>query len=187
MKIGFVIYDGMNALDFIGVYDPLVRLKTTSFIPELQWEICAYSLHVKDNTGLIFTATQVRCSLQDYDMIVVPGGFGARKLIQDVDFINWLKTAKPGCLKVSVCTGSLLLGAAGFLKDKKATTHRSAFDILKKYCAKVVDERIADEGDVITARGGTSSIDVGLYLCKKLAGIKAEGNIRQQMDYLIST
>ncbi len=183
MKIGFILYDGMTALDLVGVYDPLVRLKTAGFIPDLQWEICVYSSTIKDSTGLLFTATQVRGSLDGYDMIVVPGGFGARKLIRDDDFINWIKTAEPCRLKISVCTGSLLLGAAGFLKDKKATTHRSAFDILQEFGALVVDERIVDEGDVITARGVTSAIDLGLYLCNKLAGIKAEKNIRQQMDY----
>ncbi len=94
-----------------------------------------------------------------------------------------MKTAKSCRLEVSVCTGFLLLGSAGFLKDKKATTLRSSFTDLRKYCSQVVDERIVDEGDVITARGVTSSIDLGLYLCKKLAGPEAEEKIRQQMDY----
>lgn len=187
MKVGFIIYEGMTALDFIGIYDPLIRLKTTGFMPDLQWEICSYSATVKDSSGLIFTATQVRPPLQTYDMIVIPGGFGARKLKDDKDFIDWLKTAKSCRLKVSVCTGSLLLGSAGFLKDKKATTHRSSFTELLKYCSQVVDERIVDEEDVITARGVTSSIDLGLYICKKLAGPKAEEKIRQQMDYTYPT
>lgn len=187
MKVGFIIYEGMTALDFIGMYDPLVRLKTTGFMPDLQWEICSYSATVKDSSGLIFTATQVRPPLQINDMIIIPGGFGARKLKENRDFIDWLKTAKSCRLKVSVCTGSLLLGSAGFLKDKKATTHPSAFNELRKYCSQVVDKRIVDEGDVITARGVTSSIDLGLYLCKKLAGTEAEEKIRQQLDYPYQT
>jgi len=183
MKIGFIIYHGMTALDFIGVYDPLIRLKTMGFMPAMRWEICAYSSEVRDGVGLGFVPTRVREPLHEYDMIIVPGGFGSRKLYHDADFIGWLKSAEPCRLKVSVCTGSLLLGAAGFLKGKKATTHLSALDDLRKFCLLVVDQRIVDEGDVITARGVASSIDLGLYLCEKLAGHEAKEKIRQQIDY----
>ena len=86
-------------------------------------------------------------------------------------------------MKASICTGSLLLGAAGFLKGKKATTHPEAFGELRKYCSSVVDERIVDEGDVITAGGVSSSIDLGLYLCEKLAGRAVKEQIRRQIDY----
>ncbi len=183
MKIAFVIYDGMTALDFIGVYDPVTRLNTMGFLPDLQWDICARSKTVKDGTGLGFVATKVSESLHGYDMVIVPGGFGSRKLIDDTAFVEWLRTAAPCKSKVSVCTGALLLGAAGFLKGKIATTHRNAFGDLRRFCSSVVDKRIVDEGDVITARGVTSSIDLGLYLCEKLAGREARERIRQQMDY----
>jgi transcriptional regulator GlxA family with amidase domain len=103
--------------------------------------------------------------------------------MNDKSFIEWLKTAEPCKLKGSVCTGSLLLGAAGFLKGKKATTHPETFSKLKRFCSSVIDQRIVDEGDVITARGVTSSIDVGLYLCEKLAGREVKEQIRKQMDY----
>jgi len=82
-----------------------------------------------------------------------------------------------------VALGSLPPGAAGFLKDKRATTHPRAFGDLRKYRAQVMDSRIVDEGDVITARGVTSSIDLGLYVCERLAGRQAEQLIRRQMDY----
>ena len=183
MQIAFVIYEGMTALDFIGVYDPLTRLKTMGFVPDLRWEICSYSKEVRDNTGLAFTPTQVGGTLQGYDMVIVPGGFGSRKLMDDAGFIAWLGTAA-SCKKVSVCTGSLLLGAAGFLKGKTATTHPTAFHDLERFCARVVDQRIVDQDEVITARGVTSAIDLGLYLCEKLAGHEARERIRQQMDYL---
>ncbi len=183
MRIAFVIYDGITALDFIGVYDPLTRLKSMGFLPDLEWQICAHTEPVRDGNGLHFTPTKVGGSLATYDMVVVPGGFGSRKLVLDADFLAWLKTAEACKLKVSVCTGSLLLGAAGFLEGRRATTHRSAFDQLRGYCSAVVDDRIVDEGEVITARGVTSAIDLGLYLCEKLAGREAAGRIRQQMDY----
>lgn len=183
MRIAFIIYDGMTALDFVGVYDPVTRLRTMGFLPDLEWEICAYSKEVSDSTGLRFTPTKAGEPLRGYDMIIVPGGFGSRKLLEDKKFIEWLRSAAPCGFKVSVCTGSLLLGAAGFLKGKKATTHRSALSELQMFCDKVVDERIVDEGDVITARGVTSSIDLGLYLCGKFGSVEAREKITQQMDY----
>ena len=182
MRISFIIYNEMTALDFVGIYDPLTRLKTMGFMPDLEWEICSMTEEVFDITGLRFTPTKVMEPLGSYDMIVVPGGFGSRKLVQDKKFIEWLRTAKPCKYKVSVCTGSVLLGAAGFLKGKKATTHRTAFDELREF-ATVVDQRIVDEGDVITARGVSSSIDLGLYICEKLAGREVKEKIRRQMDY----
>ena len=183
MKVAFIIYDGMTSLDFIGVYDPVTRLKIMGFIPDLQWDVCALSKEVKDKTDLQFTPTKVGGPLRDYDMVIVPGGFGSRKLLNDAKFINWIKTAEHCKLKVSVCTGALLLGAAGFLKGKTATTHPNAFRDLQKYCLSVVNQRVVDEGEVITARGVTSSIDLGLYLCEKLAGREAKEKIRKQMDY----
>lgn len=183
MRIAFIIYDGMTSLDFIGVYDPVTRLRTMDLLPDLEWEICALSKEVSDSTGLRFTPTKIGEPLREYDMVIVPGGFGSRKLVDDEKFIAWLKGAMSCRFKVSVCTGSLLLGAAGFLRGKKATTHRSAFGELQRFCDKVVDERIVDEGDVITARGVTSSVDLGLYLCEKFGGVEARERIRQQMDY----
>lgn len=153
------------------------------FVKELEWNICSHTKRVKDITGLAFLPTKVNKSLKNYDLVIVPGGFGYRKLAKDKGFIKWLKTARDSKLKVSVCTGSLLLGAAGFLKGKKATTHPNAFNDLKRFCSHVVDKRIVDEGDVITAGGVTSSIDLGLYLCEKIAGREVKEKIRKQMDY----
>ncbi len=183
MKIAFVIYDEMTALDFIGVFDPVTRLNTMGFLPDLQWEIVAQSRIVKDGAGLGFIPTKIGEALHAYDMVIVPGGFGSRRLVSDAAFVAWLRTAAPCKFKVSVCTGALLLGAAGFLEGKTATTHRNALGDLQRFCSSVVDRRIVDEGDVITARGVTSSIDLGLYLCEKLAGTEVKERIRQQMDY----
>lgn len=189
MQVAFVIYTGMTALDFIGVYDPITRLKAMGFIPDLQWEICAYSQIVSDQNGLHFTPTRVGESLQGYDIVIVPGGVTATilKLIDDIKLVDWLRSAEDCQLKVSVCTGSLLLGAAGFLAGRAATTHPNAFNELQRFCASVVDQRIVDEGDLITARGVTASIDLGLYLCEKLAGHQAQEKIRQRMDYPYGT
>jgi len=181
MRIAFIIYDGMTALDFVGVYDPVTRLKSMGFMPDLEWDVCAYSNPV-EGSGLLFTPAKVAEPLGDYDMVIVPGGFGTRTLVEDAGFLEWLRTSADCKFKISVCTGSILLGAAGLLNGKKATTHPTSFEELKQYC-NVVDRRIVDEGDVITARGVTSAIDLGLYLCEKLAGRDVKERIRVQMDY----
>jgi len=183
MKVAFVIFEHMTALDFVGVYDALTRLKTMRFMDDFEWDVCAPTAEVTDFSGLRVAATRVGGSLAEYDWLVVPGGFGSRRLAKDADFIAWLQTAADCRLKASVCTGSILLGAAGFLKGKRATTHPTSFDELRPYCEQVVDERIVDEGDVITARGVTSAIDLGLYLCEKVAGSEVRERIATQMDY----
>jgi cyclohexyl-isocyanide hydratase len=184
MNVAFIIYDGMTTLDFIGVYDALTRLKTMGFVSSFSWDVCARSPEIVDGTGLRLLPDRVGGSLAEYDMVIVPGGNASRKLVDDAEFVAWLQTASPCSQKVSVCSGSLLLGAAGFLQEKRATSHRSAQKDLTTYCATVLDERIVDEGDVITARGVTSSIDLGLYLIEKLTGPEVKEQIRRQMDYL---
>jgi transcriptional regulator GlxA family with amidase domain len=183
MNVAFIIYDRMTALDFVGVYDAVTRLKTMRFVADFQWEVCAMAAEVADGSGLCLKASRVGGSLAEYDWLMVPGGFGSRTLAKDAAFIAWLQTAAGCHLKASVCTGSVLLGAAGFLKGKRATTHPMAFDELRPYCEQVVDDRIVDEGDVITARGVSSAIDLGLYLCERVAGRVVRERIAAQMDY----
>jgi transcriptional regulator GlxA family with amidase domain len=174
----------MTTLDFIGVYAPMTRLKTRGFVNDFAWDVCARGAEVVDGTGLHLVPSQVGGSLGEYDMVIVPGGGASHQLVDDDEFVTWLRTAGPCRWKVSVCSGALLLGAAGFLAGKRATTHRSSFAHLAQFCATVVDQRVVDEGDVITARGVTSSIDLGLYLVEKFAGQDVRGKIQRQMDYL---
>ena len=95
MRAAFIIFNGMTALDFVGIYDPVTRLKSMGLMPELSWEVCAFSQQVFDDKGLEFTPTRTGESLQAYDLLIVPGGFGTRKLADDAPFINWLRTSAP--------------------------------------------------------------------------------------------
>lgn len=183
MRIAFVVYEGMTALDFIGAYDPLTRLKTMGFMPDVDWDICAYTAEVHDGAGLAFKPTRVGQPLAGYDLVYVPGGFATRTLVEDPDFLDWIRTAAGSRRLASVCTGSLLLGAAGLLAGRRATTHPSAFDGLRPYCAGVLDARVVDEGTVVTGRGVASSLDLGLYLVEQIAGRAVTERIRRQMDY----
>lgn len=114
MKIAYILFDGVTLLDFIGIYDPISRLKSMQYIPELSWDICGLDAQIQDSFGLKLSCDKVRNNLSDYDMVVVPGGLGTRQLSTNPTFIEWLQTARQARYLVSVCTGSLLLGAAGF-------------------------------------------------------------------------
>ena len=183
MKVAYVIFDGVTWLDFIGVYDAVSRLKSMGFVKDLSWDICSLKDRASDNFGLTIVADNVGRPLDSYDAIFVPGGHGTRTLIQDEIFLNWIRSAAEVKLKMSVCTGSLILGAAGFLKSKKATTNFLEYETLRPFCAEVIKEKLVVDGDVITAGAVSSSLDLGLYLCEKWAGPEAREVIQQRMDY----
>jgi cyclohexyl-isocyanide hydratase len=183
MKIAYIIFDGMTWLDLIGVYDPISRLRSLNYLPGLTWDICSFTKKASDIFGLEIRPYKIQNSLSDYDVVIIPGGLGTRKLQYDNKFINWVKTAEDVKYKISVCTGSLILGAAGFLKGKKATTNYNEYGLLKRYCKEVVKERIVEDNNVITAGAVSASIDIGLYLCEKWAGREAQMEIRKQMNY----
>ena len=183
MRAAFVIFDRMTALDFVGVYDPLSRLHTMGLLPNFEWKVCAVTATVADDRGLRFLPDLVGESLEYFDLLVVPGGRGTRALRHDPAFVQWLWTADRVPLKASVCTGALLLAAAGFLVGKPATTHPSAMRELEPYCGEVRSERVVDAGGVVTAGGVTAGIDLGLHLVRRLAGVEASQRVARQMDY----
>jgi cyclohexyl-isocyanide hydratase len=182
MKAAFIIFDRMTYLDFIGFYDPVTRLKSMNFIGDFEWRVCSNKARVADDrgaAGLAMIPDSVLEPLDGYDLLFVPGGQGTRTLQNDSEFVEWLRSASSASLKVSVCTGALLLGAAGFLRGKRATTHPSALKELEPYCDKVLTDRIVDERDVITGSGVATSIDLGLHVVERLAGADARAPGRQ--------
>jgi hypothetical protein len=122
-----------------------------NLLPDFEWQLCALTNTVTDDHGLRLLPDRVGQPLADYDLVIVPGGLGTRALMHNAAFLDWLRTAAPIPLKASVCTGSLLLGAAGFLSHKRATTHPSAMAELTPLCATTTSERVVDAGDVLEA------------------------------------
>lgn len=183
MKAALVVFEGLTALDFIGFYDPVTRLASMGILPGFEWRVCARTPRVRDDRGMAMEAQSVAEPLAGYDLLFVPGGFGTRALQRDAAFVEWIATAATVPLKTSVCTGALLLGAAGFLRGRRATTHPNAYGELAPYCARVIDDRVVDEGEVITARGVSASVDLGLHVVERLAGTEARSRIARQMDY----
>jgi transcriptional regulator GlxA family with amidase domain len=183
MKIAFVIYNDLTLLDFAGAFDPLTRLKTMGFVPDLSWDVCARTATVRSVEGAELVPACVGNDLSTYDYVIVPGGDGIKGLMRDPAFLCWISVASEKTIVAGVCGGSLLLGAAGLLRERRATTHPALQQVLKPFAREVSPDRIVDEGCVITAGGVTSAIDLGLYLCGKIAGSDVREKIQKQMDY----
>jgi transcriptional regulator GlxA family with amidase domain len=183
MRLAYILFDGITWLDFIGAYHPISQLQKLNYLPDFTWQTAALTPTIVDDFGLKMSVDLVAPDLSTFDIIIVPGGWGTRPLRTDLAFINWLKTAENVPLKCSVCTGALLLGAAGFLEGKRITTNYQAIDLARPYCREIVDERVVEDAGIITAGAVASSIDLGLFLCEKLAGKEAAETIRLKMDY----
>ena len=93
MKAAFIAFNGMTALDFIGFYDALTRLKSMALLPDFAWDVCALTPEVADDKGLRLIPAAIAQSLAGYDLIVVPGGFATRALQHDAPFVQWIKSA----------------------------------------------------------------------------------------------
>lgn len=90
MKAAFVLFDRLTALDFVGVYDPLTRLRSMSLMPDFEWRLCAWTDPVSDDRGLRLAPDVVRETLSNYDLVIVPGGVGTRPLMHEPAFLDWL-------------------------------------------------------------------------------------------------
>ena len=183
MKIAFILFDGITFLDFAGFYDVICRLRQFPAGEGLEWDLCGPAAEITDDLGLTVKIGKIKPDLSAYDLVFVPGGFGTRKLRNDEGFISWIRGASGVPHIVSVCTGALLLGAAGLLEGRRATTNASAYELLEPYCREVVETRIVQDGNVITGGGVSTSIDLGLYLISLLAGRDAMAAVKQQIDY----
>jgi cyclohexyl-isocyanide hydratase len=184
MRFAFVVYDDLTLLDFSGIYYPITRLKSMGFIQDLEYDVCAFKETVRSFEGLELRPNKINNNLSEYDYVFLPGGNGIMSLLNDNDFLTWIRGISSNTTMTAVCGGTLLLGAAGLLNGKRATTHPMLINFLNKYTDNVSDMRIVEDGNIITARGVAVSIDLGLYLCEKIAGIEVRTKIQKQMDYL---
>lgn len=183
-RFGFVAFRGMTLLDLVGVHDPIARIAGMGFDPSTSCEVfAAHDGPLWAADGARYACDRVRPDLSAFDVLVVPGGPGARALVDDAEVVAWLRTFPPNRLAVSVCTGALLLGAAGRLRGKRATTHASALDRLAEHGATASRERVVDEGDVITAGGVTSGLDAGLHVVRSVAGDAVADRVAAQMEW----
>jgi len=146
-RIAFLAFPGITLLDLVGAYDALRRVALMGIDRSVTHRIIGTKAVLEDETGFAIHPDAVYEDLRSFDLLVVPGGLGTRRLMHDEHFIDYLKSYGRSRPVASVCTGSLLLGRAGYLKGKRATTHHGAFEDLAPFCREVVrDSRVVDEG-----------------------------------------
>jgi len=179
LQVGFLCYPRLTQLDMTGPYEVLVRMPNTKV--HILWKD---AIPVSTEDGLQIFAN---CSLADspkLDVIVVPGGLGQQDLMEDQQVLGFLRTqAKTARYVVSVCTGSLLLGAAGLLKGYRATCHWMFLDLLQLLGAIPTAERVVIDRNQITGAGVSAGIDCGLQLASLLRGQEAAQSIQLQIEY----
>ncbi|MDD9268390.1 DJ-1/PfpI family protein [Paenibacillus sp. GCM10023248] len=183
MRMAFVLFDGMTSMDFIGFYEAITWLAILRAKENVSWTFCADKDEVTDDRGLQMRVDEVLPHLGRYDLVFIPGGMATRKLRFDEVFMGWIRTAEAVPYKVSVCTGALLLGAAGYLEGKKATTNSSAYELLAPYCMEVVKARVVRDGNVVTGGGVTAAIDLGLYVAEWLTNSDIALQIQRKLEY----
>jgi cyclohexyl-isocyanide hydratase len=178
-RIGMLIFPGMTQLDMAGPYEVLART------PNSVVDLVARTLEpVTSDRGMQILPTVTYETCPPLDLIMVPGGPGQQKLMEDEATLGFLRRQAASATYItSVCTGSLVLGAAGLLKGKRATCHWSALEHLKLLGATPVSERVVVDGNIITGAGVTSGIEFGLTLAAILEGEQAAREIQLQIEY----
>ncbi len=183
-RIAFFAFDYLTLLDLVGVYDGLRRVASMAVDTDVSHRIIGTAPQLHDDTGFVLQPHGVYEDLSQFDLLIVPGGYGTHRLEQDERCLRWLESWGKEKPIASVCTGSVLLGFSGHLKGLRATTHHTALTQLRPHCAEVVShQRIVDTGRVVTAAGVSASIDLGLYLVEKYWGEAARLKIAAQMEY----
>jgi transcriptional regulator GlxA family with amidase domain len=161
MKVAVLVFDKLTALDAIGPYEVLSRVPGA----ELHFVAAEAGPKRTDTGALGIIADLALGEVTDPDIVLVPGGEGNRPLLDDAEVLGWLRAVHERTKwTTSVCTGSLVLGAAGVLDGKRATSHWAYRDQLRSYGAEPVAERFVVDGKVVTAAGVSAGIDMALHL-----------------------
>jgi putative intracellular protease/amidase len=180
MNIAIPIFDQLTALDAVGPYEVLSRLPGAT----VHFVAAEPGPKRTENSMLALVADVALEDLPDPEIVVVPGGYGTRALMQDETMLSWLRRAHESTQwTTSVCTGSLLLAAAGILDGLEATTHWLVLDALAPYGATPVSRRVVEQGKVITAAGVSSGIDMALTLAAHIAGETLAQAIQLGIEY----
>lgn len=175
----FAIYPGLTQLDFTGPHEVLARVPGVRAIVA-----SADGGSVRSENGLVFGETVRLADVERCDLICVPGGPGQTSAMQDAEYLAQLKRLGEGARWVtSVCSGSLLLGAAGLIKGKRAGCHWAYRDLLPIFGAVPVAERVVRDGDLITGGGVTAGVDFALVVAEELAGTTAAQAIQLMLEY----
>ncbi|NUX52876.1 DJ-1/PfpI family protein [Paraburkholderia youngii] len=179
LQIGFLVFPKVQQLDLTGPHDVLASVPGATM--HLVWKTRE---PVVSSNGLVLTPSATYESCPPLDVICVPGGSGVTALLQDeqtIDFVRW--QAASARYVTSVCTGALLLGAAGLLRGRRATTHWAFHSLLEPLGAIPTHARVVRDGNLITGGGVTAGIDFGLTVAAELAGVEEAQAIQLELEY----
>ncbi|HEY4250057.1 MAG TPA: DJ-1/PfpI family protein [Roseomonas sp.] len=176
---GLLLFPAMTQLDLTGPYEVLARL------PGWRVEVVAKTRDpVRTDRGLVITPTLAFGEAPQLDLLAVPGGPGTDTAMLDPETVAFVRDqAKSARHVFGICTGSLLLGAAGLLQGRRAGSHWASRDLLAQFGATVSDDRMTRDGHIYTAGGVTSGIDMALRLVADLAGDDVAQQIQLQIEY----
>ena len=180
MQIAYLLYDRFTALDITGPHDVLnsVPGNESIFVAEEAGPIR------NESDTLSMVADASLDEVTNPDIVVVPGGFGNRMLLEHEPLHEWIRGVhETSTWTTSVCTGSLLLAAAGLLDGAPATTHWLARDVLAELGAKPVPDRIVEHGKIVTAAGVSSGIDMALHLVTEINGPEVAQAVQLGIEY----
>ena len=181
MQIAILIFDGLTALDAIGPYEIL------TYLPDAEMVLCAESTGVVDdhNDLVHLRIDKTFADVPRPDVLLVPGGpVAGRYAAEGHPIVDWIREAHPHTAwTTSVCTGALLLGAAGLLDGLPATTHWSAYDELASYGATPTEQRVVTAGRIVTGAGVSAGIDLALTLAGDIAGPEVAQTIQLAIEY----
>jgi transcriptional regulator GlxA family with amidase domain len=179
MEIAIPLYDRFTALDAVGPYEVLWRIPGA----RVRW-VGAEARPYATDRGLQLIAEATFADVPAPDVLVVPGGTGTLDALADERLVDWIRAADAtSTWTTSVCTGALLLGAAGLLDGRRATTHWAYLDRLEAYGATPASDRVVREGKVITSAGVSSGIDMALTLAAEIAGADVAQAIQLRIEY----
>ncbi len=179
LRSGMLVFPNLTQLDLTGPYEVLARL------PGAQTRLLWKSLDpVRSEHGLTILPDTTFADCPPLDLVLVPGGAGINPLLEDHEVLAFLRRAAAGArYVVGVCTGSLVLGAAGLLRGRRAGTHWMSRDLLRAFRAEPVAERVVADGNVFTGGGVTAGIDVALAVAAEIAGRPAAEAIQLAIEY----
>ncbi|MER5181132.1 DJ-1/PfpI family protein [Streptomyces sp. NPDC002896] len=180
MQIAIVLFDRFTALDAVGPYETLGRLPDAELV-----FVAEQTGPVRTDLGtLAITADKTLAEVTRPDIVVVPGGPGQTPQMENDTLLDWLRAADAtSTWTTSVCTGSLLLAAAGLLEGRRATSHWLALDYIKRFGVEPTGERVVVDGKYVTAAGVSSGIDMGLTLVGMIAGDRHAQSVQLLTEY----
>jgi cyclohexyl-isocyanide hydratase len=178
-EIGFLLFPRLTQLDLTGPYEVLSRLPGARV--RLLWKT-PEPVRADSGLGLLPDTNLAECP--QLDLLCVPGGPGVAAMMEDPEVLEFLRRQAAGARYVtSVCTGALVLGAAGLLRGKRATTHWASHDFLSALGATPVEGRVVRDGNLFTGGGVTAGIDFALAIAAEIAGPEAAQAIQLHIEY----